>query len=370
MTAGALAGCGARGSRAVAEQQVIRTDQASFRVREVVGGLSHPWSLAFLPDGSMLVTERPGRLRRIVGGGLVPEPVAGVPRVYAAGQGGLLDVALDPDFAANALIYLSYADAGPSGATTRVARARLGNDGLHELLVIFDGEPRGRGANHFGSRLAFGPDGTLYVTMGERYERDRAQDLADHGGKLLRVARDGSVPPDNPFVGRAGARPEIWSYGHRNPQGLAFRPGTDQLWQHEHGARGGDEVNLIKKGANYGWPVITHGVDYSGARIGEGTAKPGMEQPVWYWVPSIAPSGMAFYEGEAFPGWQGDLLVGALAARLLARLTLEGDRIVAEERMLEGALGRIRDVRTGPDGLVYLLTDEDPGGLYRLEPAV
>jgi glucose/arabinose dehydrogenase len=209
----------------------------------------------------------------------------------------------------------------------------------------------------------------LYVTVGERQERDRAQDLGDHGGKVMRIASDGTVPQDNPFVGQAGAQPEIWSYGHRNPQGMAFRPGTDELWAQEHGARGGDEVNLVRKGANYGWPVITHGIDFSGLPIGEGKEKEGMEQPAHVWVPSIAPSGLAFYEGDAFPEWQGDMLVGALRSELLVRLTMDGQKITGEERMLEGELGRIRDVRVGPDGLVYLLNDEDEGGVYRLEPA-
>lgn len=368
-SAALLAGCAASGGRAAAPQGVIRSEKADFRVVEVTGGLSHPWALAFLPDGTMLVTERQGQLRRVAGGRLVAEPVRGVPRAYAAGQGGLLDIALDPAFASNARVYLSYADVDPTGNTTRVARARLADDGLHELEVIFDGVPRARGALHFGSRLAFGPDGMLYLTMGERNERNRAQDLGDDGGKVLRIAPDGTIPADNPFVGQPGARPEIWSYGHRNPQGLAFRPGTGQLWEHEHGPRGGDEVNLIRKGANYGWPVITYGIEYTGGAIGDGTEKAGLEQPLWYWVPSIAPSGMAFYAGDAFPGWQGDLLVGALAAQLLSRLTLDGERVVAEERLLAGALGRIRDVRVGPDGLVYLLTDEDAAGLYRLEPA-
>jgi glucose/arabinose dehydrogenase len=364
----AIAGC-AMATAAPPPDRVFDTEQASFRVVEVVGGLEHPWALAFLPNGRMLVTERPGRLRLVVDGQLVPEPVAGVPEVFARGQGGLLDVIADPDFARNGSIYLSYAHDDGSGRTTRVLRGRLEGAALTESEVIFEGLPRTGGSNHFGSRLAFGPDGMLYVTMGERQDPDRAQDLAQHPGKLMRIAPDGSIPPDNPFVGRADARPEIWSYGHRNPQGLAVRPETGQVWLHEHGPRGGDEVNLIRAGANYGWPVITHGRAYSGLPIGEGSEKPGMEQPVHYWVPSIAPSGMAFYVGDAFPEWRGDLLVGALRSELLARLELDGDRIVAEERMLQGELGRIRDVRVGPDGLVYLLTDENPGALYRLEPA-
>lgn len=363
-----LAGC-AGATAAPPESQVFATEQASFRVTKVASGLEHPWSVAFLPDGRMLVTERPGRLRVIADGALLAEPVAGVPDVHASGQGGLLDVAVDPGFADNGWIYLSYAHDGDGGRTTRVMRARLEDMALGGAQVIFEGMPRTSGSNHFGSRLAFGPDGMLYVTMGERMQMDRAQDLGQHPGKLMRIAPDGSVPSDNPFLGQAGARPEIYSYGHRNAQGLTVRPDTGQVWLHEHGARGGDEINLIRAGRNYGWPVITHGRAYSGLPIGEGSAREGMEQPVHYWVPSIAPSGMTFYDGNAFTRWQGDLLVGALRAALLVRLEMDGDRVVAEERMLEGELGRIRDVRTGPDGLVYLLTDEDPGGLYRLEPA-
>ena len=363
-----LIGCTSAGAAPPADK-VFQTEAASFRVIEVAGGLSHPWGLAFLPDGRMLVTERGGQLRLIDEGRLVPEPIGGAPEVFASGQGGLLDVAVDPSFAENSLVYLSYADSDSSGTTTQVMRARLDGNRLVESEVIFDAKPRASGRNHYGSRLAFGPDGMLYVSVGERQERDRAQSLADHGGKVIRIFPDGRVPDDNPFVGQPGAQPEIWSYGHRNPQGMAFRPGTDELWEQEHGARGGDEVNLVRKGLNYGWPVITHGVDYSGLSIGEGKEKAGMEQPAWVWTPSIAPSGLAFYQGDAFPEWQGDMLVGALKFELLVRLTMDGRRIVKEERMLEGELGRIRDLRVGPDGLVYLLNDEDEGGVYRLEPA-
>lgn len=363
-----LIGCASAGA-APPPDKLFHTEKASFRVVEVASGLSHPWGLAFLPDGRILVTERAGRLRLIDEGRLAPEPIGGVPEVYASGQGGLLDVAVDPAFAENSLVYLSYADSDPSGTTTQVMRARLDGNQLVESEVIFDGKPRASGRNHYGARLAFGPDGMLYITVGERQERDRAQSLGDHGGKVIRIFPDGRVPEDNPFVGQAGAQPEIWSYGHRNPQGMAFRPGTDELWEQEHGARGGDEVNLVRKGLNYGWPVITHGIDYSGLPIGEGKAKEGMEQPAFFWTPSIAPSGLAFYEGDAFPGWQGDMLVGALKFELLTRLTMDGQRITGEERMLEGELGRIRDVRVGPDGLVYILNDEDQGGVYRLEPA-
>jgi glucose/arabinose dehydrogenase len=361
------AGCGGRTDAAASGP--IASEQATFQLVTVAGGLDHPWGMAFLPDASILVTERPGRLRVVRGGALDPAPIAGVPEVYASGQGGLLDVALDPAFASNRTIYLSYAAAGDGGNSTRVARARLGDRRFEDLQVIFVAEPLVRSSKHFGSRLAFDREGHLFITVGERGQGDRAQDLADHNGSVIRLHPDGSVPVDNPFVGVDGARPEIFSYGHRNPQGLAIHPTTGVPWLHEHGARGGDEVNIVRPGVNYGWPVITYGIDYSGAPIGEGTHKEGMAQPIHYWVPSIAPSGMAFYDGAAFPSWRGDLFVGALAGELLARLELDGERVVAEERLLEDAIGRIRDVAVGPDGFLYLLTDESDGALYRLEPA-
>ena len=366
--AGVLAGC-SDPSGAQAPGEAIRSDQATFRVVPVATGLEHPWGMVFLPDESILVTERPGRLRIVRDGALDPEPIDGVPEVYASGQGGLLDVALDPGFASNRAIYISYAAVGDGGNSTRVARARLGDGRLEDLAVIFTAEPLVPSSKHFGSRLAFDPQGFLFITVGERGQGERAQDLGDHNGSVIRLHPDGSVPADNPFVGDAGARPEIFSYGHRNAQGLAIHPETGIPWLQEHGARGGDEVNVVRPGANYGGPVITYGIDYYGAPIGEGTHKEGMAQPIHYWVPSIAPSGMAFYDGEAFPEWQGDLFVGALRSELLARLELDGERVVAEERLLEDALGRIRDVEVGPDGYLYLLTDESDGGLYRLEPA-
>jgi glucose/arabinose dehydrogenase len=366
--AAVLVGCSQR-TDAQAPGEAVSSEQARFGVVPVVTGLEHPWGMAFLPGDEILVTERDGRLRIVRAGVLDLEPIAGVPEVYASGQGGLLDVAPDPDFAANRVIYLSYAAEGDGGNSTRVARAILGDGRLEDLRVIFTAEPLVRSSKHFGSRLAFDAEGHLLITVGERGERDRAQDLADMNGSVIRLNPDGSVPEDNPFVGTAGARPEIFSYGHRNAQGLAIHPETGVPWLHEHGARGGDEVNVVRPGVNYGWPVITYGIDYSGAPIGEGTHKEGMAQPVHYWVPSIAPSGMAFYQGDAFPEWQGDLFVGALRAELLVRLELDGERVVAEERLLEGALGRIRDVEVGPDGYLYLLTDEPDGGLYRLEPA-
>lgn len=347
----------------------IVSEQATFRVVPVVSGLEHPWGMAFLPDGGIVITERPGRLRVVRDGVLDPEPIGGVPAVRASGQGGLLDIALHPEFGSNRLIYLSYAAEADGGNGTRVARARLGDGQLEVLEVIFQALPLAGSSKHFGSRLAFDAAGHLFVTVGERGEGDRAQDLGDHNGSVIRLHDDGRVPADNPFVGVAGVLPEIFSYGHRNPQGLAIHPGTGLPWAQEHGPRGGDEVNVIRPGVNYGWPVITYGISYAGFPVGEGTHKEGMAQPVHYWVPSIAPSGMAFYDGDAFPEWRGDLLVGALKDELLVRLELDGERVVAEERLLAGMIGRIRDVRVGPDGLVYLLTDEADGGLFRLEPA-
>jgi aldose sugar dehydrogenase len=346
----------------------VDSDQARFRVVVLAEGLEHPWGMAFLPDGDLLITERPGRLRLVRDGALDPAPLEGLPEVYASGQGGLLDVALDPDFPTNRLIYLSYAAETDAGAGTRVARARLGEGRLEELEVIFEGF-MGSGGRHFGSRLGFDPDGYLFVTLGERGDDERAQELRDLAGKVVRLQPDGSVPDDNPFVGRADAAPEVFSYGHRNPQGLAVHPETGRVWVVEHGPRGGDEVNLVAAGVNYGWPVITYGRAYSGLPMGEGSEKEGMAQPLHYWVPSISPSGMAFYEGDAFPQWQGDLFTGGLSGELLARLELDGERVVEEERLLDGVLGRIRDVRVGPDGYLYLLTDYADGRLVRLEPA-
>ncbi len=339
------------------------------RAETVASGVEHPWALAFLPDGRLLVTERPGRLRVVGLDGTVSPPVAGVPEVYARGQGGLLDVALDPGFAANRVLYLSYAEPGEGGAGTAVARARFAGDRLEAVQVIHRQEPKLPGGGHYGSRVVPVGDGTLFVTQGDRMNwRERAQDLAMGQGKIVRIRDDGGIPPDNPFVNRAGAQPATWSYGHRNVQGAALDPATGRLWTVEHGARGGDELNHPEAGRNYGWPVITYGVDYSGARIGEGTAKDGMEQPVYYWDPVIAPSGMAFYTADAIPGWRGSLLIGSLSPGCLVRLELEGGRVVREERHL-GALGeRIRDVAQGPDGYVYLVTDSPAGRVLRVVP--
>jgi aldose sugar dehydrogenase len=344
---------------------------APVRVHTIARGLEHPWGLAFLPDGRMLVTERAGRLRLVGPDGHAFEPLAGVPPVAARGQGGLLDVALDPRFAETRLIYLSYAEPGDGGAAgTAVARGRLDADRLQDVRVIYQQQPKVAGGNHFGSRLVFARDGTLFVTQGDRFAyRDKAQDLSTGLGKIVRIHPDGGIPRDNPFVGRAGVRPEIWSFGHRNVQAAALHPQTGQLWTVEHGARGGDELNHPEAGKNYGWPVITYGVDYSGAKIGEGTAKPGMEQPVYYWDPVIAPSGMEFYTGDAYPGWKGSVFVGSLRPGLLVRLSLENGRVTREERYLGDLGARIRDVQQGPDGLLYLLTDARDGQLLRLEPA-
>jgi len=349
--------------------QTFESQKHRFRAVTLTDDLEFPWGLAFLPDGRMLVTERPGRLRIVTADGTLSDPLGGVPDVAADGQGGLLDVALAPDFAQSRMIYLSFAEPGDAGtAGTTVARARLGENRLENVQVIFRQEPKVRGGAHFGSRLVFARDGTLFITTGDRQNRPFVQDLSKLQGKVIRVRPDGSIPPDNPFVNRTGARPEIWSYGHRNMQGAALHPVTGQLWTVEHGAMGGDELNAPKAGRNYGWPVITYGVDYSGARIGEGQRKEGMEQPVHYWDPSIAPSGLMFYTGDKFPNWKGNAFVGALAFQLVARLELDGERVGQEERLLGGYGQRIRAVVQGPDGYIYLLTDDDDGRIVRLEP--
>jgi glucose/arabinose dehydrogenase len=371
-----LAALVALASQAAAEQTraaAQRTKQG-FKVETFAKGLAFPWGMAFLPDGRALVTERPGRMRLIARDGRVSAPLKGVPEVAAGGQGGLLDVALSPDFASSKAIFISYAEPRQTGGSaTSVARARIEMEGdsgrLDDVKVIFRQQPATFGSIHFGSRLAFARDGNLFVTLGERGQRDKAQALGTHYGKVVRIRPDGSVPPDNPFVGKAGVQSEIWSYGHRNLQAAAIHPATGKLWTVEHGARGGDEVNIPLAGRNYGWPVITYGRDYSGLNIGEGTAKAGMEQPVYYWDPSIAPSGMAFYTGSLFPDWKGNLLVGALRGQALHRLVLDGERVVGEEALLRNLGERIRDVRSGPDGAVWLLTDSPGGRVLRLVPA-
>ena len=361
-----------------ATAQNIDTALHKVRASVVLDGLAQPWGMTWLPDGGMLITEKRGTLRLVENGRLRPAPVAGLPEVTQHGQGGLLDVALHPDYAKNGWIYWSYNAENGDGHGTEVARGKLAADGsrVSEVQVIFRMAPKSGAGQHFGSRLVFDREGFLYITLGDRGDstgkgaQQRAQRLDDHAGSVIRLHDDGRVPADNPFVGKAGARPEIYTYGHRNMQGAALHPGSGKLWTHEHGPQGGDEVNVERAGANYGWPVATYGANYViGTKIGEGTSKPGMVDPLHVWVPSIAPSGMAFYAGSRFPKWQGSLFVGSLKAQTLVRLSLDGDKVVGEERLFAGAFGRIRDVRQGPDGLLYLLTDSGNGQLIRLEPA-
>jgi len=344
-----------------------------FSVTTVASGLDHPWGLRFLPDGRMIVTERAGRLRLVTAKSQMSPPIAGVPAVLTnSGQAGLFDVVLDPGFAQNHTLYLAYFERRPNGQGLSVARAKF-EDGaspkLAELKIIFRAQPESGPAINLGGRLIANKDGTLFVTVGDRFtERDKAQDLSADNGKIVRINTDGSIPKDNPFASRKGARGEIWTLGHRNPEGLAMRPSDGSLWDVEHGAKGGDEINLVKPGHNYGWPVITYGVDYSGEKIGEGHAKPGMDQPVYYWDPSIAPSGMAFYTGDLFPQWKGNLFIGALKFKDVRRLVMKGDRIVGEEVLLSNLNDRIRDIRQGPDGALYILTDNAKGRILKLAP--
>ncbi|SHL48260.1 Glucose/arabinose dehydrogenase, beta-propeller fold [Roseibium suaedae] len=346
--------------------------QAETRVAPVTvaSGLASPWGLAFLPGGGYLVTERDGVLKFVAGDGS-SSVVSGAPKVAASGQGGLLDIALAPDFQDTHEIYMTFSEPSPDGAGTSLFRAKLegkaGSFRLTEGKVVFSGNNRTSGGKHFGSRIAFAPDGMVFITAGERGDGERAQNPDNHGGSVLRLTRDGGVPQDNPFVGKAGFQPEIWSMGHRNPQGAAIHPQTGQLWTVEHGARGGDEINRPEAGKNYGWPVISYGRHYTFLPIGEGTHKEGMEQPLHYWDPSIAPSGMAFVTSSVYPGWEGSLLIGALAGQHLSRLSLEGENVTGEEKLLEDLGERIRDVRQGPDGKIYLLTDSDEGKLIRLD---
>lgn len=349
-------------------------DATGLETTTVVDGLELPWGLAFLPDGDLLVTERPGRLRRITPDGEVSAPIAGLPEVDARGQGGLLDVSLAPDFADSRLVYLSYAEPRGQGKNaTAVARGRLSEDNtrLTDVETIFQQQPAWDSTKHFGSRLVWGTDGTLWITLGERSlaePRQRAQTLDNTIGKVVRVNADGSIPDDNPFVGRDDARGEIWSLGHRNIQGAARHPDTGALWTIEHGPKGGDELNRPEPGLNYGWPVITYGEDYSGAAIGEGiTQKAGMEQPIYYWDPVIAPGDMTFYTGDQLDGWQNSLVIASLKPGGIVRLTLDDNRVTGEARYLEG-LGRVRDVDQGPDGALWVLTDKRDGALIRVQP--
>ena len=368
-----LAGALIAGGGASAPAQVFPSSAGDLAVPTAAKGLDHPWALAFLPDGRMLVTERPGRMRIVGKDGTLSPALADVPTVFASGQGGLHDVVLDRGFAQNHTIYFCYAEPVEGRARTALARARLIDEGtarIDAVEVIFRQAGPLSSGNHFGCRIVQTPDGNLFLTTGDHFTtRDQAQNLGNDLGKIIRIRPDGSVPPDNPFVGKAGAKPEIWSYGHRNPQGLALHPVTGKLWEHEHGPRGGDEVNIIEKGKNYGWPVIGYGIDYSGAKIHESTHKAGMEQPLKYWVPSIAPSGMTFYTGNLFAPWRGSLFVGALVGQVLVRLEVDGDKMVKEERLLQQLRERIRDVREGPDGALWLATDSSSGRILRLAPA-
>jgi glucose/arabinose dehydrogenase len=342
------------------------------RVTEIAHGLEHPWSVALLPDGSFLVTERAGRLRRISADGAISAPIDKLPHIWSEGQGGLLDVVLAPDFASSHRIYFSYAEPGDNGsAGTAAASAVLGDNRLDDVRVVYRQQPKLVGPNHFGSRIAFDGKGHVFITQGERFDRMRAQQLDMLQGKLVRLDVDGSVPGDNPFVGRKDARPEIWSYGHRNMQGLAIDPRTGTLWESEHGPQGGDEINLPAPGKNYGWPIVSNGMDYSTGRPYPetiGTSAPGMESPYHVWKKSPGLSGMAFLVGHPESAWNDSLFLGALADRNLIRLSLQGDRIVGEERLLGNLEARIRDVRVGGDGSVYVLTDEENGRLLRLQP--
>jgi aldose sugar dehydrogenase len=350
----------------LAAERVIDSETGKIKVETVTDGLSQPWGLAFLPDGRMLVTEKSGQLRVVSKDGTKSEPLAGVPKVVAAEQGGLLDVAIDPDFANNNFVYLSYSEPGEGGAGTAVARGKLGPTGLDDVRVIFRQQPKVSGSGHFGSRFAFAPDGKLFVMLGDRQKLDPAQDLGSHIGKIVRINPDGSVPEDNPFVAQSDALPEIWSYGHRNAQGGAIHPETGKLWEHEFGPRGGDELNIPEAGKNYGWPEVSWGVHYSGAKIPNPPTRPEFADAIHHWNPSISPSGMAFYTEDAIPGWKGNLLIGGLGTLGIVRLTLNGEKVVGEERLSLGA--RIRDVRQGPDGAVYAL-DETNGQILRLTPA-
>ncbi len=375
-----LAACGASAPNLARGSDTVSVAEASapFRVVAVADDLRFPLSMAFLPNGELLVAEKAGTLRRVVNGVVSPAAISGVPAVYSDGQGGLHEVALHPDFATNGLVYLAYAKATGGGrATTALVRGRLEGDALMDVQELFVAQTNSTAGQHFGGRIAFDGAGHLFLSVGDRgaspsgdLERHPAQDRSNHQGTIVRLTLDGGVPADNPFVGQPGVLPEIWSYGHRNPQGLVFDTTSGTLWETEHGPRGGDELNAVLPGRNYGWPVITYGRNYSGTSITSETARDGMEQPVTYWVPSIATSGLLLYSGDAFPAWRGNLFVGGLAGEQLARVSLDGTAKAGEETLLRGVVGRIRDVRQGPDGFVYLALDRNggPGTIVRMEP--
>lgn len=359
-------------SPVLSKSLVLKTEYYKVAVDLLVDNLDHPWGLAFLPDNTPLISERSGRLKIILQGGGW-KTINGVPNVWAEGQGGLLDIAIHPKFSKNKIIYLSYSEPSKDGraAGTALAYGHLDlstNPRLRDTRVIFSQNKKTGGGRHFGSRIVITPDNRLFLTVGDRGDSSRAQDPFDHAGSVIRLNLDGSIPNDNPFFSGKRALSEIWSIGHRNPQGAVWNPSTRSIWTVSHGAKGGDEINRPKAGKNYGWPVISYGKHYSGFQIGEGTHKAGMEQPVYYWDPSIAPSGFAYYEGSAFPAWKGNLFVGALKFELIVRLELKENRVVREERLFENRFGRIRDIREGPGGYLYFLTDENPGQLYRVRP--
>jgi len=352
----------------------VKTETGNIQVKTIAEGLENVWGMAFLPDGSMLVTERAGRMRIVSAAGKLGEPLTGLPKIFAQGQGGLLDVVLAPDFASSKKIYFSYSEPGEGSLSgvnsTAVSFAVLNGNKLENVTRVFSQQPKVDSGNHFGSRLVWSPDGTLFITLGDRYsEKDKAQTLDNHQGKVVRINADGTVPKDNPFVKTPGALPEIWSYGHRNMQGAALNPITKELWTGEHGPQGGDELNIDRAAKNYGWPVITYGENYGGGKIGEGTHKAGMEQPNYKWVPSIATAGFIFYTGDKFPQWKNNILLTSLKDKTLVRLVVDGEKITKEERLLAKELDqRLRHVVQGPDGLVYLVTDESKAKIYQLSP--
>ncbi|MET1045325.1 MAG: PQQ-dependent sugar dehydrogenase [Hyphomicrobium sp.] len=347
----------------------VSESEFPFELRKIADKLESPWSMAFLPDGRLLVTERPGRLRVIEGDQLVPRPISGIPAVLCCSHSGLLDVLVDPDFSNNHRIYLSYMHGTPEAGTIRITSAVLEGMELINKRVIFESRPAASGLDQIGGRLAFGPDHALYLTIGDRFQMERAQNLLDDGGKIIRINTDGSIPSDNPFVGRSDALPEIYSYGHRNPQGLIGNVGDGQLWSIEQGPKGGDELNLVTAGANYGWPLVTYGTNYDGTTISDKTSAPGLVDPVRYWVPSVAAASLVSYYGNVMPDdWRGDFLIGSLAGECLIRLRMDSGHVVKEERYLHNKIGRIRDVVVAPDGYIYLLEDNSEAALYRVEP--
>ena len=347
----------------------VKTERYEIEIKPIATGLQNPWGVAQLPDGSFLVTERTGALRSVSASGKIGEPISGLPKIEVKGQGGLLDLVLAPDFAKSQKIYFSYAEPGDGGNSTAVSYATLKNNKLENVTRVFSQKPKVDSGLHFGSRLVWGKDGSLFITLGERFERkEEAQTLNNHHGKVVRINADGSVPKDNPFINTPNAWPEIWSYGHRNMQGGAINPISGEFWSGEHGPQGGDEINIDRAGKNYGWPVITYGENYGGGKIGDGLiAKEGMEQPVHYWVPSIATAGFIFYTGDQFPEWKNNIVLGSLAGKTMVRLVVNNERVIHEERLFSKELDqRIRQVIQGKDGSIYFITDEAKGGLYQI----